>query len=86
MQQLIILTEDINIFVVFSQVWNWAILSLYGIAIIVTIILVARDARERGYKRLARIGWCALVIFVFPVGLALYLLMVRKDFQRWNSD
>jgi hypothetical protein len=81
-----ILMENTNIFTLFSQVWNWSILSLYGLSAIIAIVLVARDARERGYKRLARIGWCALVIFVFPVGLALYLLMVKKDFQKWNSD
>jgi hypothetical protein len=81
-----ILMEDTNLFTLFSQVWNWSILSLYGLSAIIAIVLVARDARERGYKRLARIGWCALVIFVFPVGLALYLLMVKKDFQKWNSD
>jgi hypothetical protein len=86
MDHLIILKEDKNIFNLFFQAWNWAIFCLYGISVIVAILLVARDARDRGYKRLARVGWCALVIFVFPIGLALYLLLVKKDFQRWHPD
>jgi hypothetical protein len=80
MEQLLISTGELNIFARFFQAWNWAVFCVYAISAIIAIILVARDARDRGYKRLARIGWCALVIFVFPIGLALYLLMVKKDF------
>jgi hypothetical protein len=80
-----ILTDN-NFVVFFSHIWNWTILIMYIISMIIAIILVARDSRERGYGLLATIAWCVLVIFVFPIGLALYLLMVRKDFQRWNAD
>jgi hypothetical protein len=73
---------ETNIVTLISQVWNWTILGLYFIAIIIAIILVGRDARERGYGWPSTAGWCALVIFVFPVGLALYLVMVKKDFSR----
>ena len=77
---------DSNFVVFFFQFWNWTILLMYVISMIIAIILVARDSRERGYGLLAIIAWCVLVIFVFPIGLALYLLMVRKDFKRWNAD
>jgi hypothetical protein len=84
MEQINIMMADSNIVVFFSHVWNWPILILYLVAIIIAIILVARDSRERGYGYLATIGWSALVLFVFPIGLALYLLFVHKDFSRWD--
>jgi hypothetical protein len=86
MEQLKILVADTNLVVFFSHVWNWPILILYLIAVIVAVILVARDSRERGYGYLATIGWSILVLFVFPIGLALYLLLVHKDFSKWDVD
>jgi hypothetical protein len=77
---------DSNFVVFFSNIWNWTILITYAIFLIIAIILVALDARERGYGLLGRVAWCVLVMFVFPIGLALYLLMVRKEFQRWKAD
>jgi hypothetical protein len=86
MEQFNSLGTDSNIIIFFSYVWNWAILILYFVAVIIAVILVARDSRERGYGYLAAIGWSALVLFIFPIGLALYLLLVHKDFHKWNAD
>jgi hypothetical protein len=86
MEQFNSLGTDSNIIIFFSHVWNWAILILYFVAVIIAVILVARDSRERGYGYLAVIGWSAMVLFIFPIGLALYLLLVHKDFHKWNAD
>jgi hypothetical protein len=86
MEQFISLGADNNIVIFFSHVWNWTILVLYLVAVIIAVILVARDSRERGYGPLAAIGWSALVLFIFPIGLALYLLLVHRDFHKWNAD
>jgi hypothetical protein len=84
-EQIKLLVEGSNIPDFFSIIWNWSLLSLYIVAIIITLVLIARDAHERGYGWLATMAWCALVLVVFPVGLALYFLMVRKDFRTWKA-
>jgi hypothetical protein len=65
-----------------SQVLNLTALFLYAVAVVIAVVLVARDAAERGYRTLAVMGWCALTVFAFPVGLALYLLFVKKDLPK----
>ncbi len=64
--------------VLLAQIWNFLILA----ALVVAAFLVGRDAREKGLSWLESITWGALTLFIFPIGLGLYLLLRRRNSQK----
>lgn len=56
------------------QVLNWLILV---VTILAVPYLVGRDARARGLSWPATLGWVLGSVFLFPVGVGLYLLVER---------
>jgi uncharacterized membrane protein len=56
-----------------AQIINWLILA----AIVVIACVIGRDARHRGLPLSRAVGWFLLTLFLFPIGIALYLLVGR---------
>ena len=74
--------------VLFAQIWSFIILAALTVSAILVVllaalavaaILVGRDARKKGLSWLESIGWGAVTLFIFPIGLGLYLLLRRRN-------
>jgi len=62
-----------------SNISNLVAAGLYIAGTLIGIFLVISDARDKGYQKAAAFGWAAMMLFVFPVGLALYLILVKRE-------
>lgn len=53
---------------------NWFIMA----AIVVVAAYVGRDARKRSYSWPETMAWVAISVFIFPVGVGIYFLWIRR--------
>ncbi len=70
--------------ILIAQIVNFAILG----AIMALSCWIGWDARRRGLSWMAVIGWATLTLFMFPIGLGLYLLLEKRNSKkrRLNRD
>lgn len=66
---------DINLPITVAWIINWLILA----GVVVVACFVGRDGRRRGLPLSRSIGWFLLTLFLFPIGIALYLLVGRPE-------